>query len=155
MSPPISPPSEPEEPTGSDPYYGWNVNGQWTAGGWDVEPESGPSKTHKSNPSIARSPGPDEMGAHIEYPPQQPKEVPLSVFDPLVHILLESKRRSMGWSKLGEEMARHKSVYKEAGVKNLKEYVSLAVKRELIIAGGIDNNQYVRMHPKLKKNEAK
>jgi hypothetical protein len=159
MAPPISEPLEPEQPTQNDTYVGWNTYGQWLAGDWNVEPEQGSSENYQSNPSIARSFDPvhhlegsvDEMEAHTGYSFQLPKEVPLSVFDPLLQILRESRRRSMGRSKLGEEMTRHKSVYKEAGVRNFQEYVSLAVKRELVIAGGIEGNQFVRLHPKLKR----
>lgn len=161
-------PPEPEGHTRSDPGTrgGWNANGIWTAGGWKVDVDGDSllpgSNARETGKPIVRGPkdvsssqqsewDPDEVELSPEHDRESLNEVPFAAFEPLLQILRESKRRSMGRSKLGEEMARHKRVYREAGVKGFAEYIALAVTKELVIAGGVDNNSYVRLHPKLKK----
>ncbi|KAF5357946.1 hypothetical protein D9756_001859 [Leucocoprinus leucothites] len=150
-----------------DLNYGWETgeSGNWgTNGGWDAanNPWGGESAEEskkakvRPDPGRADEPGPSQplVGLSVEEQSDVPiEEVPLSVFDPLLQILRETKRRSMGRSRLGEVMAKEKGIYKTAKVKGFAEYIALAVAKDLIIARGTDNNQYVRLHPKLKRGQ--
>lgn len=145
---------------------GWNAGGDWKAGGdWDMASSGWTSEraleprtagTKKPKPDTSKGSGPSRQPEPVNVEPdpepqsEVPKEVPMSVFEPLMQVLRESKKRSMGRSKLGEELSKHKSTYKAAGVKGFAEYIALAISKEIVIAGGTDNNLYVRLHPKVK-----
>ncbi|KAF9448348.1 hypothetical protein P691DRAFT_50701 [Macrolepiota fuliginosa MF-IS2] len=143
---------------------GWGMDDGWNTSRHDWEMANNdwaldsPSKTRESE---VNSFGPDstedpwssrqsEQGSIFETQPEVPQEVPMSVFDPILQVLRDTKKRSIGRSKLGEELSRNKSIYKVAGVKGFGEYIALAVQKEVVIAGGIGNNLYVRLHPKMK-----
>ncbi|KXN82519.1 hypothetical protein AN958_02370 [Leucoagaricus sp. SymC.cos] len=155
-----------------EPNYGTGAHGDWEMGsssGWNAgegleidpwrpEPANDSKKTQGEKKYRLKETvdGPDSSShpdMTVEVQSETPKEVPISVFDPLLQVLREAKRRSMGRSKLGETLARNKGIYKTAGVKGFAEYIALAVAKDLVIAGGVDNNQYVRLHPKLKNTQ--
>ena len=131
---------------------GWEGTNPWGAEAWGAETAKEPKKgkKRKADAEPTDAPVPSQR---VSEKSDAPAEVPLTVFDPLLQLLRETKKRTMGRSKLGEELAKNKGIYKTAGVKGFAEYIALAAAKNLVIAGGIDKGQYVRMHPRLKNSQ--
>jgi hypothetical protein len=137
----------------------WDVGGNVTA--WASEPVKKSKKAQaKTSKFYAEMTANDsDMGHQAEPGPSGEeqsgvsKEVPESAFEPLLQVLREAKKRSMGRSYLGQELGKNKSIYKTAGVKGFSEYIALAAEKNLVIAGGTEKDQYVRLHPRLKNKQ--
>jgi len=107
------------------------------------EPKGKEKETRKTKPNKAEK---SKQGSTV---PQTPKEIPMSAFEPLLQILREH-RKSMGRSRLEKELGKKKNIYKAAGVAGSSDYIALAVANKIVIAAGVDDKAYVRLHPRLK-----
>jgi hypothetical protein len=152
---------------------GWNAGGSWETAGfnWVSEPAPAPKHENKSREATKKStPAKQETKPVAQKKPQSQSRdsgstretsmpatqvdapaaynPPISVFQPLVHILREADKNTMMRSQLGEQLAKRKGLYLSAGALGFSDFISLAAKKNIVTLHGIDNHQQVKLKQK-------
>ena len=154
---------------------GWSAGGSWETAGlnWmnDAPPAPKPANRSKETPSSRRAAPPPKQDTSTSAPQRKPQaqardstsrneakappprnqakpaasDPSMVFFDPLVEVLQKSETQSMARSQLGEQLAKRKGLYQLAGVGGFGEYISLAVKKNIVVLSGTDNHQQVKL----------